>query len=87
MNWETYAWVKRGSRRKIVLDLLNKSNKPLTTNEIKIKLEIVLPQASATIKELSEKKLIECLNPKDKIGRLYKITNEGENILNGLDNG
>ena len=26
----------------------------------------------------------DCLNPKDKIGRLYKITNEGKVILNEI---
>ena len=56
----------------------------MTTNEIKAKLKVALSQASFTIKELSNKKLVECLNPKDKIGRLYKITNDGKGILNEI---
>ncbi len=81
MNWELYAWTKRGSRRKKALKLLVNSQSPLTTNEIKKKLKVALSQASFTIKELSNKKLVECLNPKDKIGRLYKSTTEGKDLM------
>ena len=84
MDWDLYAWLKRGNRRKEVLKLLINSQSPMTTNEIKAKLKVALSQASFTVKELSDKKLVECLNPKDKIGRLYKITNEGKVILNEI---
>ncbi|MBI2101360.1 hypothetical protein HYT53_02005 [Candidatus Woesearchaeota archaeon] len=78
MDWGLYAWVNRGSRRKSVLELLAKSDKPLSTNYIKKSLKIAISQASFTLKELSNKKLIECVNPKDKIGKLYVITKKGE---------
>ena len=84
MDWDLYAWLKRGNRRKEVLKLLVNAQSPMTTNEIKAKLKVALSQASFTVKELSGKKLVECLNPKDKIGRLYKITNEGKVILNEI---
>lgn len=81
MDWDLYAWLKRGNRRKEVLKLLVNSQSPMTANEIKGKLKVALSQASFTVKELSDKKLVECLNPKDKIGRLYKITNEGKDLM------
>jgi len=84
MDWDLYAWLKRGNRRKEVLKLLINSPSPMTTNEIKAKLKVALSQASFTVKELFDKKLVECLNPKDKIGRLYKISNEGKVILNEI---
>ena len=84
MDWELYAWLKRGSRRKEVLLILSRSNNPLTTKEIKLKLSIAMSQASFTIKELYDKKLIECLNPKDKIGKIYKITKSGKELLNEI---
>ncbi len=84
MDWKLFAWVKRGSRRKDVLGLLKKSTNPLTANEIKQKLKIALSQASFTLKELNDKELVECLNPNDKIGRLYKITKKGEEMLKEL---
>ena len=81
MNWRLYAWVNRGSRRKSVLELLAKSEKPLPTNDIKKSLKIAISQASFTLKELSAKRLIECVNPKDKIGKLYIITKKGNILL------
>lgn len=84
MDWELYAWLKRGNRRKEVLKLLVNSQSPMTTNEIKEKLKVALSQASFTIKELLDKSFVECLNPKDKIGKLYKITNKGKVILNEI---
>ncbi len=84
MDWELYAWLKRGNRRKEILKLLVNTHSPITSNEIGIKLKVSLPQVSFTIKELFGKELIECLNPKDKIGRLYKNTSEGKVILNEI---
>ena len=82
MDWKLYAWVNRGSRRKGVLELLAKSEKPLSTNEIKKSLKIAISQASFTLKELLSKKLVECMNPKDKIGKLFRITKKGKVVLN-----
>ena len=81
MDWGLYAWVNRGSRRKSVLELLAKSEKPLSTNYIKKSLKIAISQASFTLKELFDKKLIESVNPKDKIGKLYVITKKGGVLL------
>lgn len=83
MDWELYAWLKRGSRRKSILLVLYKSKEPLTANEISKKLNIAISQVSFTVKELVEKKCTICLNPKDKIGKLYRITKEGKVILDG----
>ena len=66
------------------MKLLSDSQKPLTTKEIKLHLKMAISQASATIKQLMDKNLVECLNPKDKIGRLYKITVKGEKLLNEI---
>ncbi|MCK5283095.1 MAG: helix-turn-helix transcriptional regulator [Nanoarchaeota archaeon] len=84
MDWELYAWLKRGNRRRDVLRVIASSNTPLTVNEIKTKVKIAIAQASFTVKELLDKKMIECLNPKDKIGRIYRITREGKGIWQQL---
>lgn len=81
MNWGLYAWVNRGSRRKSVLELLAKSEKPVSTNDVKKSLKIAISQASFTLKELSSKRLVKCINPKDKIGKLYVITRKGKVLL------
>ncbi len=81
MDWQKYAWVKRGSRRQKTLELLNKANNPLTINDIHEKSKIAISQASATVAELEKAKLIKCLNAQDKIGKLYIITEEGKEII------
>lgn len=82
MDWVLYAWLKRGNRRREVLKVIANSNTPLTVNEIKTKLKIAMAQASFTVKELSDKELMDCLNPKDKIGKIYKINKKGKELLN-----
>lgn len=84
MDWKLYAWLKRGSRRKEILQLLSESKKPLTPKEIKNELKISLSQVSFLLKELHKKKLIMCLNPEDNIGRIYRVTKEGEDILHEI---
>ena len=81
MNWNLVAWLKRGNRRKSVLEFVTKSNSPVSANDVKKSLKIAMSQASFTLKELKNKGLIECLNPKDKIGKLYRITKEGSGAL------
>lgn len=81
MDWQKYAWVKRGKRRQETLELLNKVANPLTINDVHERTKIALSQASATIAELEQTELIECLTPQDKIGKLYRITKEGKEII------
>jgi len=81
MDWGTVAWIKRGSRRESVLRFLTKQNNPISANDVKKELKIAMSQASATLKELKEKKLVDCLNPEDKIGKIYKINNKGKNLM------
>jgi DNA-binding MarR family transcriptional regulator len=81
MDWQKYAWVKRGKRRQKTLELFNKTIIPLTINDVHEKTKIALSQASATIAELEQTGLIECLNPQDKIGKLYRLSKEGKEII------
>jgi len=85
MDWKLFAWLKRGKRRQSVLEVLSESNKPLSTNEIKIKLKVAISQASFTLKELMDKKLIDSVNPEDNIGKLYIITDTGKKVLRSLN--
>jgi len=84
MDWALYAWLKRGKRRRSILDELKKSKNPKSTSDICKNLNIAISQASFSLRELEEKKLIQCLNPNDKIGKLYEITESGSEILNGI---
>lgn len=40
---------------------------------------------SSTLKQLKERELVECINPEDRKGRLYRLTDKGEEIAFNLD--
>ncbi len=84
MDWQKYGWVKRGKRRQQALEVFNKSLNPLTINDIHEKSRIALSQASVIVAELEHEGVIECLTPQDKIGKLYRITKEGKEIITTL---
>lgn len=86
MDWKKYAWVRRGKRRSETLDILNKASRPLTIKDIHMKSKVALSQASLTVAELCDKELIHCLNPEDKIGKLYTISEVGKQIVLRLEN-
>ena len=85
MDWSKFAWVKRGRRRSATLAIFNETTVPLTINEVHERTKIAISQASATVSELEKMGLIECLNASDKIGKLYRITREGKEIISKLD--
>ena len=86
MDWKKFAWLKRGKRRVEVLNILYNSNRPLTIKEIKNTSKIAMSQASFIASDILENGLIKCLNPDDKIGKLFEITNEGKILLEFLKN-
>lgn len=55
--------------------------KPGTPTELATKLQIQRSTVSRAILELQDKKLIKCLTPNEKMGRLYQITDLGRKIL------
>jgi len=86
MDWNKFAWLKRGKRRVEVLNIFYNSNHPLAIKEIKNTSKIAMSQASFTVSDLHDNGLIICLNPDDKIGKLFKITDEGINLVECLKN-
>ena len=68
-------------RKKVMLSL---QDKPLTPSIISEKTKIYPSHVSNTLNELVEKKLVVCLTPKLKKGRLYELTLNGKNILKYL---
>jgi predicted transcriptional regulator len=64
-------------RKKILVKLLYG---PLTPAQLCEELSLLSEQVSRTLKELLGKRLITCLNPKAKKGRLYTLTLQGKKI-------
>lgn len=46
--------------------------------------DIIQNHISATLRQLKEHNLIECINPEAKKGRLYRLTDKGEELVKKL---
>ncbi|MEK6938480.1 MAG: hypothetical protein AABX04_05525 [Nanoarchaeota archaeon] len=73
------TFIKRAKNRKTILKLLSDHEK--TQAELHHKSGLYRTHVRRTLLELEEKKLVKCLNPKDRICKLYKITKMGKEIL------
>lgn len=68
-------------RKKVLLALQEKTGRP---SEIAEKTKIYPSHISNTLSELVEKKLVICLTPKLKKGRLYELTKTGKGLLKNI---
>lgn len=68
-------------RNNIILSIGNDLKKP---SEIANSVNISDKNVSRYLKELKENNLIVCLNESAKMGRLYKLTEEGKELLECL---
>ncbi len=76
------TFVKRARNRRKVLELL--ADKEKTQAELHHESGMYRTHVRRSLLELEEKKLVKCLNPKDRIYKLYKITKTGKEVLNKM---
>lgn len=75
------------SRSKVRIEVLNElSIGPNIATFLEKKINKNLSVISRALLELNEKKLVECLNPKDDRFRKYQITELGKKVLNEVNN-
>lgn len=72
------SFVSRGKTRKMVLENLGR---PKTPTQLSNLLQTHRSTVSRSISQLRKKGLVVCLTPKEKTGRLYKISRKGEGVL------
>ncbi|MCK4429174.1 MAG: MarR family transcriptional regulator [Candidatus Aenigmarchaeota archaeon] len=75
---EDLGFVKRAKNREKVLKVLFKPQNPSSIGRIT---KIGLNMSSRALRELEDRKLIKCANPKQKVGRIYTLTKKGEILL------
>lgn len=80
-DWEKFSWVKRSKQRQKILKLLKH---PKTPTDVADELSIQVSGASRSMRKMEDKGLAKILNPEDKLGRLYTLTEEGRNVLQEL---
>jgi len=72
------VWLKRSRRRTSVIKVMTK---PKTTSEIHeqaLNGVVSLTNTAEVLKALMEEGLVSCINPNEKVGRLYGLTKKGE---------
>ena len=79
MNDETLDFVKRSSYRQNVLKSLE--DNVLMPKEIAERSNIKTNHVSKVLSELKSKELIEIINPEMRKGRLYRLKNNGKEVL------
>jgi len=77
-----YVWVIRGKQRKKIIKVMSK---PKIPTEIKEETKLSLNNVSDVLREFKKKRIVKCLNPKEKTGRLYKLTPKGMRIKEMLE--
>ena len=68
-------------RKKVFLALKDGSKK---TSDIARETDLEINHVSYSLKQLTEKELVYLLNPEDRKGRLYKLTEDGRKIINEI---
>lgn len=82
VNIYLVAFVKRAKNRLKILKLLSEREK--TQAELHQQSKMYRTHVRRTLIELQEKKLVKCLNPKDRIYKLYITTKKGNEIISRI---
>lgn len=81
IDWEDISFLVSGKHRKRILQILVEAKTP---TQIKKETDLHFNVVSRTIQELEKKGFVECLTPKQKLARFYRITSKGEKILKNI---
>lgn len=80
--WKKVGYVKGSKYRTMVMKSLNEG--PKIPTEIADDIEIYRNHVSNTLNQLKDEELIECINPEMRKGRLYRLTDLGEEVVDKL---
>ena len=81
MNWKLLSFVLRSKQRKaIIISLVT----PKTPTNIASEIKVSVSHVSRTLREFQEKRIVKCITPKEKVGRIYVLTKEGRKVLEML---
>lgn len=81
-NPNIISYIARSKRRLEILNILKTNEKSQV--EIMKLTKMYKAHTSRTLKELSEKGLVNCINPEDRMFKFYKITKKGKLILEDI---
>ena len=82
--WSKLSYIEMSKNRTETLKTLAENDKPMTPSEISEEIDIAFNSTSRALRQLAEKEIVECINPEAPRYRRYKITEQGEKILDEL---
>ena len=82
MDIEKFGWLKASDYRRDILLAL--AGERLTPREIADETEYYLSHVSNTLSDLADENLVECLTPDRNKGRIYTLTQEGQELADEL---
>ncbi len=80
-KYKDISFILRSPLSRKILEALVDSKEPITPTQIAKTTSIDKSNVSTKLKEIRERKLVECVNPDDRKWRFYKITEYGKGIL------
>jgi len=78
------GWLKRSPPRRAIMKIMTKPKMPCDIHEQALKDVISLNNTIEILKSFAKEGLVICLNPKEKIGKLYGLTKKGKVIRNKI---
>ena len=77
------AWVLRGSQRREIIKVITGHKIPaqIYKEAIKLNPKITRNSVSDVLREFKKKFVVKCINPEEKKGRIYELTNLGNRIV------
>jgi len=78
MSWDEISYVIASKTRR---SLVIKLDTPRTPTFLAKDLSINLANVSRALAELEGKKIVACLTPKQKVGKIYSLTKKGKDVL------
>ena len=77
MSYDDYSWVVRGKQRRAIIQVLSKGKIPTQGEE---ETRLSLNNVSDVLRAFEKRKLVRCLNPRAKTGRVYQLTPSGMRV-------
>ncbi|MBI2106248.1 winged helix-turn-helix transcriptional regulator [Candidatus Woesearchaeota archaeon] len=84
MDWELISFIKRSKQRMLILENFHSS---ITPSELAKRTNLSPSHISRTLKELEANGLVICKTPKAHIGKIYTLTEKGEEIQEVIKGG
>ena len=70
-------WLKRSKRRTAIIEAMTKPKMPCEIHDQALNGVVSLSNTTEVLKALMEEGLVVCINPNEKVGRLYELTKKG----------